>query len=106
MTIAADVSSGKPAIVFAVIVGAEAHIRIYRTSSSPSILDQWWRLWWHYFGWELLFSHTQWALWTLCWEEMWKILVFSLAFCYTGFVAMMVYPCAKIMAESVEPRYQ
>ena len=51
MPIAADVSSGKPTIVFTVIVGTEAHIRIYGTAPSPFMLYQWWWLWWYCFRW-------------------------------------------------------
>ena len=104
MPVAADVSPGKPAIVFTVIVGTEAHIRIYGTPSPSFVRDQWRWLWWHYFRWWRIFSLTQWAFRSLCGEGKWTTLVFAFTLCYTGLRTKSSDPRAQVMTKIGEPR--
>ncbi|MFC1717519.1 hypothetical protein ACFL6S_27915 [Candidatus Poribacteria bacterium] len=103
MSIATDISPGKPPIVFTVIVGTEAQIRIYGTPPSPFMWDQWWWLWWHYFRWECLFSLTQWAFGSLGRERKWTTLAFASTFCYTGSRTKESDPWAQITIAIDEP---
>jgi hypothetical protein len=101
MSIATDISPGKPAIVFTVIVRTEVPIRINRAPPSSFMWDQW-RWFWYHFRWKhSFFSFTQWAFGSLGGEGKRMALVFVFTLCYTGLRAELGYP--YVMAKLDEP---